>query len=97
MKIDLFKLLSCQTRLDIMNMLIINDYICICHLETCLGLSQANASKHMRVFRNLNIVVSEKNGKSVYYKLCSNFAREHRKLLDYISEGECYEKNSSLC
>lgn len=97
MKIDLFKLLSCQTRFDIMNMLIINEHICICHLESCLGLSQANASKHMRVFRDLKIVETEKIGKSVFYKLTPEFEQEHAKLLEYISEGENYETDCSIC
>ncbi len=97
MKIDLFKLLSCQTRFDIMNMLIVNDHVCICHLESGLGLSQANASKHMRVFRDLQIVETEKIGKSVFYKLTSEFTSEHKKLLEYINEGENYEASCSLC
>ncbi len=96
MKIDLFKLLSCQTRFDIMNMLIINDHICICHLEADLGLSQANASKHMRLFRDLEIVVTEKCGKSVLYKLTTNFKEQHQKLIEYVVEGESYEKSSSI-
>lgn len=97
MKIDLFKLLSCQTRFDIMNLLIANDYICICHLEVNLGLSQANASKHMRCFRDLKIVETEKYGKSVFYKLTSEFITENKKLLEYVSEGENYEANCSVC
>ncbi len=97
MKIDLFKLLSCQTRFDIMNMLIINDHVCVCHLESCLGLSQANASKHMRVFRELKIVETEKIGKSVYYKLTTKFEQEHSMLLEYINEGESYEPSCSVC
>ncbi|WOO86804.1 metalloregulator ArsR/SmtB family transcription factor [Mollicutes bacterium LVI A0039] len=97
MKIDLFKLLSCQTRFDIMNLLIINEHICICHLEAGLGLSQANASKHMRLFRELKIVETEKCGKSVYYKLTEKFMSEHQKLIEYVSEGENYEKSFSVC
>lgn len=97
MKIDLFKLLSCQTRLDIMNMLINNEHICICHLEQLLGLSQANASKHMRVFRELDIVETEKIGKSVFYKLTDEFIINHKKLIEYINEGESYEASCSLC
>lgn len=97
MKIEIFKLLSCQTRFDIINMLIINEHVCICHLEELLGLSQANASKHMRIFRELGIVETEKQGKSVFYKLREDFIREHRKLIEYVSEGESYEKSCSLC
>lgn len=97
MKIDLFKLLSCQTRFDIMNMLIVNEHICVCHLEQLLGLSQANASKHMRVFRDLEIVETEKIGKSVFYKLTQEFVLEHKKLIEYIGEGESYEASCGLC
>lgn len=97
MKIEIFKLLSCKTRFDIMNMLIVNEHICICHLESCLGLSQANASKHMRLFRELDIVESKKSGKSVYYKLADSFKTENELLLKYINEGESYEANCSVC
>lgn len=97
MKIDLFKLLSCQTRFDIMNMLINNEHVCVCHLESRLGLTQTNASKHMRVFRELNIVETEKIGKSVFYKLTDDFKREHHLLLEYINEGESYEASCGIC
>lgn len=97
MKIDLFKLLSCKTRFDIMNMLIVNEHVCVCHLESCLGLSQANASKHMRMFRDLEIVETEKIGKSVYYKLSDQFKQQQRKLIEYVNEGECYEETCSVC
>lgn len=97
MKIDIFKLLSCQTRFDIMNMLIINDHICVCHLESYLGLSQANASKHMRVFRDLEIVKTEKSGKSVYYTLSKEFIENNQKLIEYVTEGENYEASCNLC
>lgn len=96
-KIELFKLLSCKTRFDIMNMLINNEHICICHLESKLGLSQANASKHMRIFRELDIVETEKLGKSVFYQLTPEFKKDHELLLKYIDEGDSYVENCSIC
>ncbi len=97
MKLELFKLLSCKTRFDIMKMLIINQTICVCHIESHLELSQANVSKHMAIFRKHNIVKSEKNGKSVYYSLCPKFSVENKLLLDYIIKGEKDEEYRCIC
>ncbi len=97
MKTELFKLLSCHTRFEIMNMLIVNEHVCVCHLEEKLGLSQANASKHLKLFRDLNVVDTEKIGKSVFYQLNDKFKAEHKLLLEYVNKGENYEKDCCLC
>ncbi len=97
MKTEIFKLLSCHTRFEIMNMLIVNEHICVCHLEEKLGLSQANASKHLKLFRDLKVVDTEKIGKSVFYKLNNEFTAQHALLLEYVNKGEDYEENCCLC
>ncbi len=97
MKVEIFKVLSCQTRFEMMMMLINNEHVCVCHLEQNLNLSQANASKHMRMFREVNIVETRKEGKSVYYKLTTKFKQENLKLIEYLKEGNYDYENCCIC
>ncbi len=97
MKCEYFKLLGCKTRLDIMKMLIINEQLCVCHIEEKLNLSQANASKHMKLFRDLEIVSSDKCGKNKYYYLQQDFKQENQQLIKYIIQGEDNEEYSYPC
>jgi ArsR family transcriptional regulator len=42
---------------------------CVCHLEAKLGLRQAYLSQHLMALRDANILVTEKDGRYVYYRL----------------------------
>lgn len=97
MKCQYFKLLGCQARLDMMKMIIASECVCVCHFEEKLNLTQANVSKHIKLFRELGIVESRKCGKNVYYKLSNEFKENNQLLIDYIFEGECYEENCYPC
>jgi ArsR family transcriptional regulator len=42
---------------------------CVCHLEAKLGLRQAYLSQHLMALRDADILVTEKDGRYVYYRL----------------------------
>lgn len=73
-----FKALSDPTRLKILYHLSSDldgqccgteDGICACDLETLTGLAQPTVSHHMKCLISANLVVGEKRGKWVYYRL----------------------------
>ena len=42
---------------------------CVCHLESLLGLRQANISQQLMVLREKKIITSRREGKYIYYRL----------------------------
>jgi ArsR family transcriptional regulator len=64
----LFKALGDETRLRIVALLSHGE-LCVCHVESALGLSQPNASRQLGVLRAAGIVEPRREGSWVYYRL----------------------------
>lgn len=68
--IKVFKALSDETRLRIINLFIkTGKNLCVCELMDALKLPQYTISKSLQVLKNSNLVYYEKEGLWVYYKL----------------------------
>lgn len=72
---DLLKALSHPRRLEVVNLLR-DKGLNVSEMQEMLGLPQANLSQHLMVLREAGVVVTEKKGKEVFYKLTSkNFVK----------------------
>lgn len=77
MDVDRFKALSDPARAKIVEFLYrpdaacctVEDRICACDLEGPLGLSQPAVSHHLKILVQAGLVLTEKSGKYVYYRL----------------------------
>lgn len=65
---DLFKVLSDDTRLRIINLLNKQD-LCVCEMAPILELSQPKISKHIARLRAINLVTTKRNEQYIYYSL----------------------------
>ena len=65
---ETFKVLGDPTRVRIISMLCAGE-LCVKELAEALELSQSAVSHQLRVLRNLHLVQSRKEGRSVYYAL----------------------------
>lgn len=65
---DTFKVLSEQTRIKILNLLIQNE-MCVCDIASTLQMGQSAISHQLRVLRNARLVKFRKDGKEVWYSL----------------------------
>ena len=83
-KLDVIKLLSEESRFDIFMKLIEFEGLCISELEALLGLKQANLSKHMKKFKNMNIVESSRSKNMIKYKIKDSFLSENIDLIKYL-------------
>jgi DNA-binding transcriptional ArsR family regulator len=63
-----FKLLAHPERLRILDVLR-REAECVCHLEALLGKPQPYVSQQLRVLRDANVIVDEKDGLNVFYRL----------------------------
>lgn len=67
--IQLFKCLADDTRLKSVLLIYETGESCVCDLMTALELDQPKTSRHLAELRKCGILMDERRGKWVYYKL----------------------------
>ena len=86
---EIFKQLSDGTRLRILWLL--------CHCEECvnniaaaMGMSAPAVSHHLKVLKNVGLIVSRRDGKEIYYKLAdTQVAKYVHQICEEIFEMKC--------
>ncbi len=68
----LFKGLSDPVRLRIAHLLTQRDELCVCHLTDALSLPQSTVSRHLNTLKSCGLVVAERRGQWVYYRMLSS-------------------------
>lgn len=81
--VNIFKALSDETRLRILS-LILNGEMCVCEIETCLKLTQSNASRHLTTLKNAGLLFYNKKSQWAYYTINENFIKENKALWEYL-------------
>jgi len=91
---EMCKVFSNPIRLEILNLLRDRE-MSVTELIDKSKLSQANISQHLSIMKSKGIVVSERNGKNIYYKLQNS---KIIKAFDIIKEvlSERLEKEKKL-
>ena len=64
----IFKVLSIENRVKMLNLLKKNS-LCVNALSELLGITPAAVSQHLRVLRDADIVIAEKRGYYVHYRI----------------------------
>jgi DNA-binding transcriptional ArsR family regulator len=65
---DLLTTISNPVRIQIL-LAIGTGEACVCHLESLLGLRQANISQQLMILRKKQIITSRRAGKYIFYRL----------------------------
>jgi ArsR family transcriptional regulator len=82
----IFKALSDPNRLRIIKMLQIRP-LCVCEITEVLQLATSTVSKHLSILRDSELIVDEKEGKWVNYRLNDSAADEYvSKLLPLLEQ-----------
>jgi ArsR family transcriptional regulator len=66
--VDILKALADENRLRILNLLR-NGELCVCDIETVLGIKQSNTSRHLNRLKIAGIIAFQKKSQWVYYRL----------------------------
>lgn len=82
---DFFKCLSDPTRLDILKLVMEKHNVCVCEFTEQLELSQPKISRHLALLRNLSILLDQRQGQWVYYRLNPNLPEWANSVLNIIS------------
>ncbi|MGP4077376.1 ArsR/SmtB family transcription factor [Halobacillus sp. K22] len=84
----IFKALSDSTRLKIAYALTLEEELCVCDVANIIRATNATASHHLRLLRNMGLAKYRKEGKLVFYSL----ADEHVHQLVNIAMAHAHEK-----
>jgi ArsR family transcriptional regulator len=81
----LFRALGDETRLRIVALLSHGE-LCVCHLESALGLNQSTASRHLGILKAAAIVEGRREGTWVYYSITEQEHATVAKALDVLTK-----------
>ena len=83
--IEIYKALSDESRLRILNLLM-KSKLCVCEIEEVLCMSQTNVSRHLNKLKNAQIVVSKKEAQWAYHFINEHFIKEHKDLYEHLKK-----------
>lgn len=67
--LDLFDLLSDETRLRCLVLILQHKELCVCELCAVIGGLQPKISRHLAIMRKSGLILDERRGSWVYYRL----------------------------
>ena len=88
----IFKALSCDARVRIV-LLLKDSALCVKALAARLGISAAAVSQHLRVLRDADLVVADKRGYYVHYRINRKTLRRWKELADGLLGADTGEPN----
>jgi ArsR family transcriptional regulator len=82
---QVFKGLSDQTRLRILNLLLHGE-LCVCDIQLVLSSSQPNVSRHLTYLKNSGLVLDRREGARMYYRLSQPGEGVHKLLFGFLRD-----------
>ncbi len=105
-KSELFKILSDETRLRLLNLFLSSKRpLCVCELADALIIPQYQISKHLSLLKYIGFIKHEKHGKWAYYSLDEGnpvndqlfiFLRDFLKDQQFQRDWQCLQTRLSL-
>lgn len=83
--IEIFKALSDETRLRILNLLLTaQTALCVCEFTDVLEIPQYNISRHLKILKNVGLIRERKEGRWVYFSLSTSSNGFYQAILEAI-------------
>ena len=79
-----FKALSDEARLRILNLLFRTGELCVCDIEATTGFTQTKVSRHLLFLRTAGLLEARQQGLWMLYKIASPRNDEHQQLLECL-------------
>ncbi len=95
-----FKLLSDQTRVRCLLLIARNKAVCVGDLTAALQESQPKISRHLALLRQSGILLTERKGQWVYYRIAANLPGWLQKIISGLQQSNClqiqYQQDTEL-
>jgi ArsR family transcriptional regulator len=82
----LFKALSDESRLRILNLLVNAGELCVCDMERILNFSQPKVSRHLMFLKNAGLVEDRREGMWVIYSFVNAEDESHKRMLKELKD-----------
>ncbi|AGB79466.1 metalloregulator ArsR/SmtB family transcription factor [Pseudocitrobacter corydidari] len=92
--LTVFKLLSDETRLNIVLILRELGELCVCDLCTALEQSQPKISRHLAMLRECGLLLDRKQGKWVHYRLSPHIPAWAAQVIEHAWSSQHHEIQS---
>ncbi len=79
-----FKALSDEARLRILNLLFRTGELCVCDIEATTGFTQTKVSRHLSYLKNAGLLDSRQQGLWMLYKIATPRDEDQRQLLSCL-------------
>jgi ArsR family transcriptional regulator, arsenate/arsenite/antimonite-responsive transcriptional repressor len=79
-----FKALSDEARLRILNLILRTGELCVCDIESTTGFTQTKVSRHLSHLRNAGLLDCRQQGLWMLYSIAKPRNDEHRQLLELL-------------
>jgi ArsR family transcriptional regulator len=79
-----FKALSDEARLRILNLLFLTRELCVCDIESTTGFTQTKVSRHLAYLRSAGLVEDRRHGLWMLYSIAKPKDQKHRQLLECL-------------
>ena len=80
-----FKALSDESRLRIINLLYYSGELCVCDIEEVMGFTQTKVSRHLAYLRKAGLVDDRKQGLWMLYSIATPRNEEQKAVLDFLA------------
>ena len=102
---DMFRVLSVESRVQIVRLLAVRGPLCVGALAGELGISSAAVSQHLRVMRDNGIVDDERRGYYIHYMLTPDLQQRLAQFVNDLFEedeskqpsGHCQATSRTIC
>jgi ArsR family transcriptional regulator len=79
-----FKALSDESRLRIINLLFNSGGLCVCDIQRVMGATQTKVSRHLAYLRRVGLVDDRRQGLWMLYSIAKPKNEEHKKIVDFL-------------
>lgn len=89
----MFKAMSDESRVRILNIMIENEMVCVSDLELVLDFTQTKTSRHMTYLKNAGLVVSTKLDQWIFYKIKDEVYEIVSQVLSYLKKDQTLQRD----
>lgn len=82
---EVFKALSDDSRLRIINLLLHSGELCVCDIQSTMGFTQTKVSRHLAYLKRAGLVTDRRQGFWMLYSIARPLDRELRAMMDSLA------------
>ena len=94
--VQFYKCLADDTRLKSLLLICLKGELCVCDLQQALDLSQPKVSRHLAELRRCGLLLDERRGKWVYYRINPELPAWAVKVLQETAKHNTHYLHSAL-